>query len=64
MSAIYILLLASLAIAVVFVVVFAWAVRSGQYDDTVTPAMRILTDDDQTSAKTIQSNRGGENKEP
>ena len=28
-----------------FLAAFAWAVRSGQYDDTVTPAIRILLDD-------------------
>jgi cbb3-type cytochrome oxidase maturation protein len=28
-----------------FLAAFAWAVRTGQYDDTVTPAIRILLDD-------------------
>jgi cbb3-type cytochrome oxidase maturation protein len=28
-----------------FLAAFAWAVRSGQFDDTVTPAIRILLDD-------------------
>ncbi len=27
--------------------VFVWAVRSGQFDDLDTPAVRILTDDDE-----------------
>jgi len=28
-----------------FLVAFAWAVRSGQFDDTTTPAVRVLVDD-------------------
>jgi cbb3-type cytochrome oxidase maturation protein len=28
-----------------FLVAFAWAVRSGQFDDTTTPAVRVLLDD-------------------
>ena len=28
--------------------VFLWAVRSGQFDDLDTPAVRILTDDDES----------------
>jgi cbb3-type cytochrome oxidase maturation protein len=31
--------------AVFAVVLFIWAVRSGQYDDLETPAVRILFDD-------------------
>ena len=28
-----------------FLAAFAWAVRTGQFDDTVTPPIRILLDD-------------------
>ena len=45
MSVIVILILTSLAIALFFLASFIWAVRSGQYDDTCTPSLRILTDD-------------------
>jgi cbb3-type cytochrome oxidase maturation protein len=45
MSVILILILASLAVALVFLGAFIWSVRSGQYDDTLTPALRMLTDD-------------------
>jgi cbb3-type cytochrome oxidase maturation protein len=44
MSVIVILILASLTIALVFLGCFIWAVRSGQYEDTCTPGMRILAD--------------------
>jgi cbb3-type cytochrome oxidase maturation protein len=46
MSVILILILASLAVALVFLGGFIWAVRSGQFEDTCTPAMRILSEDE------------------
>ena len=50
MSVIVILILASLGVALAFLAGFIWAVRGGQFEDTVTPSMRVLADDD--SAKT------------
>lgn len=35
----------SIVIAAAFLGAFIWAVRSGQYEDTCTPSMRLLTDD-------------------
>ncbi len=35
----------SLVIALVFLVAFVWAVRSGQFEDTQTPALRMLPQD-------------------
>ena len=45
MSAIIILILASLIVATGFLLAFLWAVKSGQFDDKVTPSMRMLWDD-------------------
>lgn len=45
MSAIYILILVSLLTATLFLAAFIWAVKSGQYDDTFTPAVRMLNDE-------------------
>jgi cbb3-type cytochrome oxidase maturation protein len=45
MSVVIILMLASLAVGLLFVGAFVWSVRSGQYEDTLTPAMRVLLDD-------------------
>jgi cbb3-type cytochrome oxidase maturation protein len=45
MSVILILILASLAIALTFLLAFIWAVRSGQFEDTCTPGMRVLGED-------------------
>ena len=46
MSVIVILILASLAVALAFLAGFIWAVKTGQFEDTCTPAMRILSEDD------------------
>lgn len=45
MSVVIILILASLTVALLFLAGFIWAVRSGQYEDTLTPSMRVLADD-------------------
>lgn len=45
MSVILILILASLLIALTFLAGFIWAVKSGQFDDTCTPGMRVLGED-------------------
>ena len=45
MNVILILILASLSVALLFLGGFIWAVKSGQFEDTCTPPMRILTDD-------------------
>lgn len=42
----FVLLPAALVFAAGAVAVFAWAARSGQFDDLETPAMRILGDDE------------------
>ncbi|MBL7863530.1 MAG: cbb3-type cytochrome oxidase assembly protein CcoS [Cyclobacteriaceae bacterium] len=39
------LIVISLTIALIFLWVFFWNVRSGQYDDMITPSVRILFDD-------------------
>lgn len=42
MYVLIVLMGASLLVAVGFLLAFWWAVRSGQYDDTYTPAVRVL----------------------
>lgn len=46
MSVIYILLSISIIVAIVFFVAFITAVRSGQYDDSYTPSVRMLFEDE------------------
>ena len=45
MSIILVLIAISLSIALTFLLIFIWCMRSGQYDDTFAPAVRILFDD-------------------
>ena len=42
----FLLIGVSFVVAFVFLILFIWAVKSGQYDDTYTPSIRILFDDD------------------
>lgn len=46
MSVIYILLAISIAVAVCFFVIFIIAVKKGQYDDSYTPSVRMLFEDE------------------
>jgi len=45
MTIILLLILASLLLAISALGGFIWAVRTGQFEDTCTPSMRLLTDD-------------------
>lgn len=45
MSAIFLLIGVSLLVALGFLAAYIWAVRGGQYDDVVTPSMRMLMED-------------------
>jgi len=56
MSVIVLLILVSLTIALVFLGGFIWAVRSGQYEDTCTPSMRMLTERDTCQEPKTQTN--------
>lgn len=46
MSVIYILLGISIVIAVLFFIAFVIAVRKGQFDDSYTPSVRMLFEDE------------------
>ena len=51
MLVVFLLIFISLTLAVTFLVAFIWAVKSGQFDDTCTPAMRMLTDEESAKPK-------------
>jgi cbb3-type cytochrome oxidase maturation protein len=51
MGIIVILILISLSIAVLFLGIFYWSMKTGQYDDTYTPSVRILFDDKKKDSK-------------
>ncbi len=46
MSVIYVLLAISIVVALIFFIAFILAVKNGQYDDTYTPSVRMLFDDE------------------
>ncbi len=56
MEILFLMILASLSLAIVFLIIFIVSTRKGQFDDNHAPAVRILLDDkpigkDQTSLK-------------
>ncbi len=64
MSVIIVLVIIGVVVAGGFLGAFVWAVKSGQYDDTQSPAIRMLFDDthpvdkpaeSQTSTETLHS---------
>lgn len=46
MSVIFLLIIISLIVALVFLYAFIKAVRHGQFDDSYTPSVRVLFDDE------------------
>lgn len=52
MSAIFIMIGASLLMAIGFLIAFIWSVKNGQYEDDYTPSVRMLFDN---NLKTKQS---------
>ena len=46
MSVIYVLLTISICVAVVFFMAFIRSVKAGQYDDSYTPSVRMLFEDE------------------
>lgn len=46
MYVMFVLIGFSFLVAITFLVVFIWAVRSGQYEDPYTPSVRAIFDDE------------------
>jgi cbb3-type cytochrome oxidase maturation protein len=55
MSVIIVLIIISILVAGGFLTAFFWAVKSGQYDDTYSPAVRILFDEKKSKKKDTKS---------
>ena len=51
MSIIYVLIAVSVIVAIIFFVAFVYSVQRGQYDDTYTPSVRMLFDDELVTPK-------------
>jgi len=61
MSVIILLIIISVIVAVFFLGVFIWAVKTGQFDDTVSPSIRILFDDKKQSKSMDEKKRKSNN---
>ena len=57
MTVIVLLIAAGALVAGGFLAAFAWAVRSGQFDDTSSPAVRVALED--TATPTLTSTHEG-----
>ncbi len=56
MNIIILLICISVTIAVTFLAVFIWNMKSGQYDDTYTPSIRMLFDHETKREETSKNN--------
>jgi len=59
MSVIFVLIIISMTVAGSFLALFVWASKSGQFDDTVTPSMRMLFDDKKKKVEKSNDQAGG-----
>jgi cbb3-type cytochrome oxidase maturation protein len=57
MSVIVVLIAFSIIVAAGFLVAFLWAVKSGQYDDDISPSVRILFDNEDDKPKQTSTNQ-------
>ncbi|WP_027421099.1 cbb3-type cytochrome oxidase assembly protein CcoS [Crocinitomix catalasitica] len=55
MQIIFVLIIVSIGIATIFLLSFLWATKSGQYDDTYGPAVRMLFDDEVEQVESKQT---------
>lgn len=55
MEIIFFILPISLCLSIGFVIAYLWAVKTGQFQDTDTPPVRILFDDDAGPAEKTDS---------
>ncbi len=60
MAIIVLLISISLLIAVGFLISFLWSMKSGQYDDTYSPSVRMLFDDKVTDKKIKKDKHGND----
>ena len=56
MSVIVVLIGFSIIVAAGFLLAFLWAVKSGQYDDDISPSVRILFDNEDDKPKQTDTN--------
>lgn len=57
MSVLFITMAFSLVIALIFLIGFIWSIKSGQFDDTDGPAVRMLLDNKLKKSQRTNSNK-------
>jgi len=57
MSVIYLLLTISILVAILFFIAFIYSVKTGQFDDSYTPSVRMLFDDELVKDKKEKSTK-------
>tara|TARA_B100000497_G_C7352640_1_gene229887 strand:- start:266 stop:439 length:174 start_codon:yes stop_codon:yes gene_type:complete len=57
MGIIYMLLIISVTLAIIFFIAFLLSVKKGQFDDTYTPSVRILFDDELIKDKNLNKSK-------
>ncbi|PKG43461.1 cbb3-type cytochrome oxidase assembly protein CcoS [Psychroflexus sp. MES1-P1E] len=60
MSIIYLLISVSVSVAIIFFIAFVYSVKKGQYDDTYTPSVRMLFDNELVKTKDQKGKLNGE----
>lgn len=63
MEVVYITIGVSIIVAIFFFIAFIKSVKSGQYDDTYTPSVRMLFDDELVTPKKEKKEQDKENKQ-
>jgi cbb3-type cytochrome oxidase maturation protein len=56
MEIIYVLIVVSLIVALIFLSAFLWSVKSGQFDDDYTPSVRMLFDNKEKTTESSNTN--------
>jgi cbb3-type cytochrome oxidase maturation protein len=66
MSVIFLLLIASVSVASLFLAAFLWSVKNGQFDDQVSPPLRMLFDNppEQKESNPTTSTSANQNSKP
>ena len=61
MKIIFLLILVSVIISIAFLFLFIWATKNGQFDDTYTPSVRMLFDDEYEDSKDDNEDKSKKN---
>jgi len=59
MSVLFVLVVIGIFVASIFLGAFIWAVKTGQFDDSYTPSVRMLFDDHEEEINNKKENTNG-----